>query len=126
MSTQTIATFREAVEAGEAERVLVLLAEEITFNNPVTFEPFRGRETLAVVVPKLLDVWQGLRYVDELHSEDQVGLVFEARAGTRDVTGVDLLRFNEDGLITDVTVMVRPMSGLHALAREMQNALATG
>jgi hypothetical protein len=124
MSKETIAAFREAVEAGQAERVLPLLADEITFHNPVTFRPFQGRETLEVVVPKLLGVWQGLRYVEELHSQDRVGLVFEAHASARHVTGIDLLRFNGEGLISEVTVMVRPLSGLRALAEEMKEALA--
>jgi hypothetical protein len=125
MSKGTIADFREAVEAGQADRVLALLADEVTFNNPVTFQPFQGRVLLEVVVPKLLDVWQGLWYVDELHGRDQVGLVFEARAGGRDVWGIDLLRFDAEGLISEVTVMVRPLSGLQALAEEMRAALAS-
>jgi hypothetical protein len=91
----------------------------------VTFQPFQGRVLLEVVVPKLLQVWQGLRYVDEFHGRDQVGLVFEARAGGRDVWGIDLLRFDAEGLISEVTVMVRPLSGLQALAEEMRAALAS-
>ena len=37
--------------------------------------------------------------------------MFEARAGDRDLQGVDILRFAEDGLIRELIVMVRPMSG---------------
>jgi len=126
MAEATIADFREAVEEGDSDRVLATLADDITFNNPVTFYPFQGRDALAFVVPKLLEVWQDLRYVAELHGEGLVGLVFDARAGTRDVRGIDLLRVNEDGLIAEITVMVRPLTGLQALAKEMEAALSVG
>jgi hypothetical protein len=42
--------------------------------------------------------------------------VFTARVGDRQVEGVDLLRDAENGSIADLTVIVRPMSGLQALA----------
>ncbi len=126
MHESAIAIFREAVEAGDAEAVLGTFSDEITFHNPVTFRPFEGRETLAFVVPRLLEVWQDLRYVAELHGDGVVGLVFDARAGTRDVRGVDLLRFDGVGLIEEITVMVRPLSGLQELATEMEAALSAG
>ena len=37
----------------------------------------------------------------------------------KDVKGVDLIRFEEDGRITEFEVMIRPLSGLQALAEEM-------
>src|SRR5918995_4912451 len=119
MAETTIVDFREAVEEGDSDRVLATLADDITFNNPVTFYPFQGRDALAFVVPKLLEVWQDLRYIAELHGDELVGLVFDARAGTRDVRGIDVLHFDDDGLIDEITVMVRPLTGLQALASEM-------
>jgi hypothetical protein len=102
---------------------LATLAEDITFNNPVTFRPFQGRDTVAYVVPRLLEVWQDLHYVAELEGDGQVGLVFDAGVGGREARGIDLLRFNDDGLISEITVMVRPLTGLQALAGEMEAAL---
>ena len=126
MAETTIVDFREAVEEGDSDRVLATLADDITFNNPVTFYPFQGRDALAFVVPKLLEVWQDLRYIAELHGDELVGLVFDARAGTRDVRGIDVLHFDDDGLIDEITVMVRPLTGLQALASEMEAALSGG
>jgi hypothetical protein len=121
-----IAAFRAAVEAGDADAVLATFADDITFNNPVTFRPFEGKATTAVVVPRLLEVWRDLHYVAELRGDGVVGLVFDARVGDRDARGIDLLRFDDDGLIAEITVMVRPLSGLQALAAEMEAALASG
>ena len=39
--------------------------------------------------------------------------------GGRELTGCDFLHVNEEGLIDDLMVMVRPLSGAHALAEAM-------
>jgi SnoaL-like domain len=121
-----IAAFRTAVEAGDSDAVLATFADDITFCNPVTFRPFEGKQTMAVVIPPLLEVWKDLHYVGELRGDGIVGLVFDARVGNRDARGIDLIRLGDDGLIAEITVMVRPLSGLQALAAEMEAALASG
>jgi hypothetical protein len=126
MHEEQIDAFRTAVEDGDSDGVLATFADDITFNNPVTFHPFEGKETTAVVVPRLLEVWRDLHYVAELRGDGIIGLVFDARVGDRDARGIDLLRFDDDGLIAEITVMVRPLSGLQALAAEMAAALASG
>jgi hypothetical protein len=99
---------------------LAIFADDGTFNNPVTFRPFRGRDTVALVVPRLLEVWQDLHF----EGDGQVGLVFDARAGDRDARGIDLLRFDDEDLISEITVLVRPLTALQALATEMEAALS--
>ena len=51
------------------------------------------------------------------------GLVFEARVGDRELQGLDLIRADADGRIAEFTVMIRPASGLMALAERMGPAL---
>ena len=50
---------------------------------------------------------------------DAAALIFKASVGGREVDGLDLLTYNEDGLITELKVMARPMSGLTTLAEAM-------
>jgi hypothetical protein len=49
--------------------------------------------------------------------------MFEARVGERDVQGVDILRFADDDQVRELIVMVRPMSGVNALAERMKAML---
>ena len=59
-----------------------------------------------------------MRYTDDLQSPDGVqALVFRARVGDREIEGVDLLRLGHDGLIANLTAIIRPLSGLVALAQ---------
>lgn len=117
--------FRTAVEAGHLEGMIELLAPTVVFNSPAVFKPYRGAETVAVILNAVLQVFEEFRYVDELEGEDLHGLVFEARIGDREVTGIDLFRPTSDGRIAELTVMVRPLSGLVALAEAMGPKVAS-
>ena len=111
--------FRTAVEARDLDAMYRLLAEGVTFHSPVTHRPFRGREVVAQVLAFAAATFEGFHYVAELSDGDQVALVFQARVGDREVQGVDLLHTDADGLIDELTVLVRPMSGLIALGEAM-------
>jgi hypothetical protein len=66
------------------------------------------------LVSETFDYW---RCVEELEAAAGVtGFVFDTRVAGRDLQGLDLLRSGPDGLIGDLTVMIRPLSGLIALA----------
>jgi hypothetical protein len=47
-------------------------------------------------------------------------LLFRARVGDRELHGCDLLHTGQDGLIDELTVMVRPRSAMLALAEAMK------
>ena len=53
--------------------------------------------------------------------------MFRASVGNRELEGIDLLRFNADGLIGDFTVFIRPLSALVPFAQAMgEKAAAAG
>ena len=117
------AAFRAAAEARDTEAMAAALAPGVVFHSPVTFRPFEGRETVGMVLATVMQVFADFHYVDELRGGATTALVFHARVGDRDVEGIDLVREGEDGLIEDFTVLVRPLSGLTALAEEMGRRL---
>ena len=113
------AAFRAAVEARDHEAMTAALAPDVVLHSPVTFKPFEGREAVAFVLGAVMQVFEDFTYTDELNAGAVFALVFRARVGDRDVEGIDLVRENADGLIDDFTVLVRPLSGLTALAEAM-------
>ena len=111
---------RTAVEAGHVEGIVELLAPTVVLNSPVTFHPFRGAETVATVLKAVSETFEEFRYVDALEGEETFALVFEAKVGDREVTGVDIFRATSDGRVAELTVLIRPLSGLVALAEAMR------
>jgi SnoaL-like protein len=117
------ADFRAAVEAGDLDTMVASLAPDVVFHSPVLFKSFEGREVVGVVLGAVMKVFEDFRYTDQLVEGNVHILVFRARVGDREVEGIDLLRADEDGLIEDFTVMVRPLSGLQTLAQAMAEQL---
>lgn len=111
--------FRAAVESGDLQAMAALLSPDVVFMSPVAFKPFTGREDVSEVLGQVFQVFEDFTYIDELEGDGTHALVFSATVGGRAVQGLDHLRFDDDGLISEFTVMVRPLSGVIALAEAM-------
>jgi SnoaL-like domain len=115
--------FRAAAETKDFGAAESLLAADVTFRSPVVFKPYEGRDQVQLILSAVVQVFEDFRYIEQVEAGDVAVLQFETRVGDRQVQGVDILKFADDGRITELTVMVRPMSGVHALAEAMQKLL---
>jgi hypothetical protein len=115
--------FRRAAESKDFSQVEELFSPDVVFRSPAVFKPYSGLETLGVILGTVADVFEDFRYVDQVETDDTAVLIFKARVGERTLTGVDILRFNDDDRIEEMMVMIRPLSGLNALAEEMGRRL---
>jgi uncharacterized protein len=118
--------FHDAVLAGDWDRAVDQLAREVTFRSPAVHAPYEGRLATATVLRAVAKVFEDFRYVDVFDEGDRAVLQFEARVGDRQLQGIDLLRFDDEGKIVEFTVMIRPLSGLQALVARMQELLSGG
>jgi hypothetical protein len=114
-------SFRKAVEARDPDAMAATLAENVVFRSPVAFKPYPGKAITAAILRGVLRVFEDFRYVRELDGGDghDHALVFEARIGDVRVEGCDFLHLDDDGLIDEFTVMVRPLSAAQALSEAM-------
>lgn len=120
--------FRAAIEAHDIDAAVALMAPDVEFRSPVVFKPYQGRDAVSVLLHAVSTVFEDFRYDREIGAPDAAdhALVFRARVGERQVEGCDFLHTNAAGLIDELTVMVRPLSGAHALADAMAAKLAAG
>jgi SnoaL-like domain len=118
--------FRTAVERRDLDAMAAALHPDVVFHSPAVFKPYEGREATIGLLRHVLEVFEDFRYLDELSGDGggSHGLVFAARVGDKTLEGWDYLKLDADGLITELTVMVRPLSGLIALAQAMGERLA--
>ncbi len=115
--------FRHAVESKDLTGAADLFTEDVTFRSPVVYKPYEGRDALLVILGAVERVFSEFRYADQVETDAVAVLHFEANVGDRAVEGVDILRFAPEDRIAELTVMVRPMSGMHAMAERMQAML---
>jgi hypothetical protein len=116
--------FREAAEAKDFSAIDELFAEDVVFRSPVVYKPYEGRDAVAMLLGAVAQVLEDFRYTDHVETGDAAALVFSARVGDRELDGIDFLHFDSEGRVDRMSVYVRPMSGVHALAEAMQRRLA--
>ena len=117
-------SFRRAAEAQDAAALEALLADTVVFPSPVAHQPYPGKAITAAILRGVLRVFEDFRYVREIHDSSGGNHAFEFEAGIAGAPGVtvngcDFLHVNDDGLIDDFKVMVRPLSGATALSEAM-------
>jgi hypothetical protein len=115
--------FRAAAEAKDFSAIDELFAEDATFRSPVVYKPYAGIEAIKMLLGAAVQVFQDFRYTEQTETGDTATLAFSAKAGDRELEGIDLLRFGPDGKIREMAVYLRPMSGVHAMAEEMKKKL---
>jgi hypothetical protein len=115
--------FRAAAESKDFSAIEDLFAEDVVFRSPVVFKPYEGREAVAMLLGAVVQVFEDFRYTDQVETGDAAALAFSARVGDRELDGIDFLHFDGEGRINRMTVYVRPMSGVNALAAGMQRKL---
>lgn len=114
-------TFRSAVESGDVDAVTAMLADDVVFVSPVAFKPYPGKAITTAILRAVVQVFEDFRYVREIggpEGRDHV-LVFEATVDGLAVTGADFLRYDDQGSIAELMVMVRPLRAAEALAARM-------
>jgi hypothetical protein len=116
--------FRQAVERRDLDAMAAALHPDVVFRSPAVFTPYEGRAATMGLLRHVLEVLEDFRYVDELQGEGSEGLVFAAHVGDKTLDGWDYLQIDQDGLVTELTVMIRPLSGLIAVAQAMGQRLA--
>ncbi|MFI1888681.1 nuclear transport factor 2 family protein [Streptomyces jumonjinensis] len=125
--------FRAAVDSRDLAALDDLFTDDIRLYSPVKFTPFEGKPMVLGLFGVLLRTFEDFRYIGEYTGAAQTSgdgasapsavLLFRARAGGRDIHGIDLLHFDDDGRIKEFTVMVRPQSAVQALGEAVRSGL---
>jgi SnoaL-like protein len=116
--------FRAAVERRDVDRASELFHEDAAFRSPVVFKPYEGRDRVLKVLraaEEVLVAGGKFRYVHQLEdSDDRVAILeFATEVDGKQVEGIDKLTFDEDGLITELKVMIRPATALQVVGAKM-------
>ncbi|MBA3289795.1 MAG: nuclear transport factor 2 family protein [Acidimicrobiia bacterium] len=117
---------RDAIAAGDAGRVVDTLADDVVLRVAVHNEPFTGRPAAARILRTVLDgVLREIEVLETITGVEASVLTFRATVDSHPGRTDGLLVAREDsaGRIADLTVFVRPLPALQALADEMGRRL---
>lgn len=118
---RSLTLWHEMVTKKDLSQLLTIVHPDVTFRSPVAMSPYHSAQALVFALTTVFQVFNDFAYHRHLVSDDGLNIVleFSARVGDKNLKGIDLIRFDEQGLIVDFEVIIRPLSGLQALAAEM-------
>ena len=115
--------FRAAIESGELDNIGDLVAENAVLNSPVAHRPCHGRGMIAAKSPPRPACSRLFVFEKELTGGGDHALRFNATVAGLRIQGCDFAQTREDGLIDEITVMVRPLRAATVFAERMRAAI---
>ena len=123
---KAIARWHEMLETRDMSILNELLHEDIVFRSPVAFNPYPGKQVVFFILTNVIQIFENFTYHREFYTEDGLNVVleFSANIGEKKLKGIDMIKFNEQGQMIEFEVMIRPKSGIEALAALMGQRMA--
>ena len=116
--------FRAAIEAGEISTIGKLFTDDVVLHSPVAHRPYTGRDLVATIVAAVAKVLDGFHFENEIGAgTGEHALRFRAMVDGLQIQGCDFVHTRDDGLIDELTVMVRPLKAATLLAEKMTAGL---
>jgi hypothetical protein len=121
MPIDTMATWHRLVETHDAAGLDALLADEAVFHSPVVHKPQVGKAITRKYLASAFQVFfnESFRYVRELRGEREAVLEFTVELDGIAVNGVDMIKWDDEGRITEFKVMLRPLKAVNLIHQKM-------
>lgn len=117
--------YRQAFADRDLDALVALLADDVVFHSPVISDPgFEGRDSVAGLLAIVLDAITDVEFTHEFGDERAHVLVANGRVLGKPIKATTLLEFNADGRIREIWEMVRPLTGVVAIAEAIGSQLA--
>ena len=128
MSSGPIAIWHRLVKERDAQGLDGLLAADAVFYSPVVHTPQVGKAITKKYLTAAFHVFfnESFRYVRELSDERNAVLEFELELDGITINGVDMIRWNDAGKITEFKVMLRPLKAVNLIHQKMAAMLNSG
>lgn len=123
-----IRRWHELVENRDTSGLDGILANEVVFHSPILHAPQAGKRLTTLYLAAAMGVLcnSSFRYVREAIGNHLAFLEFETEIGDIHINGVDIIHWDDNGLIDEFRVMIRPLKAIEAIHIAMKAALTGG
>jgi hypothetical protein len=116
--------WHEVVESRDPAMLAERIAQGAVFVSPAVHSPQLGRDLVcSYLAAALVVLGPDLTYHDTWLRENDAVLRFTTVIDGLQVEGIDMITWDDDGIITEFKVMARPFKGLEALIGAMAKQL---
>jgi hypothetical protein len=116
--------FRTAFETRELDVWIGALAPDVVVRSPIIRTTFKGRDAVAELYEILFDALGRVDFTDEFAAGDSHAFFWRADIGGRWVEGADIVRHDEQGKISEITALIRPLADIAVFAAAVGPPLA--
>jgi hypothetical protein len=100
------------------------LSPDVVLYSPLLTRTFEGKKTAADLYSVIVEKFDQFEVTDFFEDRPQVAVFWKTRVDGRSVHGTDLIRYGADGLVTEVTAYMRPLSGIANFATSVGPGVA--
>ena len=115
----TIENFFIAIKSNNVDELKTILDQNVVFKPPTYWKEWQGRDVVARILTHVGSVFKNLEYKRVLCNSSDYFLEFSCNIGELDATGVDMITLNEQGLIENFEVVMRPYKSVGELRNSM-------
>ena len=115
----TIEKFFNAIKLYNVDELMSILDKNVVFRPPTYWKEWQGQEVVARILSHVGSVFKNLEYKRVLCNRSDFFLEFSCNIGQLDATGVDMITLNEQGLIQNFEVVMRPYKSVGELRKAM-------
>jgi len=100
-----------------------LLADDVEFHSPTVWKPKIGKDVTQYILQMIIDIFEDFEYQREWIDGNNFALEFSAKVDGKNIKGIDLIHWNDEGKIIHFEVMLRPLNGLQLVLDKMTKRL---
>lgn len=116
--------WHEIIKERDPERLEEVLADNCVFHSPILHTPQEGKDlTKFYLTGAMLVFNDSFHYVKEVVTPEHAVLEFICDIEGIIVNGVDILTFDEEGMIKEFKVMIRPLKAIDTMQTKMRELL---
>lgn len=116
--------WHDIVESRDAAQLPAMIATDAVFRSPAVHTPQEGRDVVCAYLGAALAVLgPELKYTDIWQRENDAVLHFHTVLDGLQVEGIDMITWDDEGIITEFTVMIRPFKALEVVIGAMGKQL---
>ncbi|MBI5258907.1 MAG: nuclear transport factor 2 family protein [Burkholderiales bacterium] len=117
--------WHHVVQSRDTAALNALLHDDVVFHSPVVHTPQRGKAITSLYLQGAMHVLNtpAFHYLREVAGPNDAVLEFQTEIDGIQINGVDLIHWDDQGLITDFKVMLRPLKAVNLVHQKMGEML---
>jgi len=125
MMNEPVSKWHEVVKNRDYNLLTEILHNDVIFYSPVVYSPQHGKDVTLKYLAAASEVFNSsnFKYIKEINNQNCASLEFTLTIDDTEINGIDLISWDDTGLITEFKVFIRPLQGVNLIHKLMQQML---